>query len=273
MSASDPPRPDRVSADASLAGRGIVLTRPEGLADGLAARIGESGGRALLFPAMRIEAPNDLDAVLALIDRLDAFDLAVFISPSAVREALKHVRTRRGEDPWPDSLAVAAIGRGTRRELERQGFGEVIAPAGGADSEALLAMPALQAVEGRQVIVFRGEGGRELLGDTLRARGAKLAYAECYRRARPDADGAALLAHWARGSVHAVVVSSSDGLANVCDMLGPPGRQWLRDTPVFVPHARVAEAARQQGIREVVVAGAGEAETHAALVAYFASGK
>ena len=273
MSASDPLRPDHVTRDASLAGRGIVLTRPEGLADGLAARIGESGGRALLFPALRIVAPSNLDAVLALIDRLDAFELAVFISPSAVREALKLVRSRRGERAWPDSLAVAAIGRGSRRELERQGFGDVIAPAGRADSEALLALPALQAVEGRQVIIFRGEGGRKLLGDTLVARGAKLAYAECYRRTRPDADAAALLADWAQGSVHAVVVSSSEGLANVCAMLGPPGQQRLRDTPVFVPHARVAQAARRHGIREVVVAGSGEAETHAALVAYFAAGK
>lgn len=273
MSAADAPGADRAGVDTRLAGRGIVLTRPEGLADGLAGRIGASGGRPLLFPAVRIEDLADSAPLHALIDRLESFDLAVFISPSAVHKALGLVRSRRGERPWPQALAVAAIGRGSRRELERQGFREVIAPAGHADSEALLALPALQAVAGRQVIVFRGEGGRELLGDTLVARGAQVSYAECYRRTRPDADSAALLAAWARGAVHAVVVSSAEGLGSVYDMLGRLGQQWLRDTPVFVPHARVAEAARQQGIREVIVADPGEAETHAALVAYFATGK
>lgn len=256
-----------------LAGLGIVLTRPEGQSDALAKRITEAGGRPFLFPALRIEALADPDPVHALIDRLEDFDLAVFISPNAVLRALALVRSRRGERPWPPALAVAAIGRGSRRELERLGFREVLAPAGHADSEALLALPALQDVGGKQVIVFRGEGGRELLGDTLVARGARVEYAECYRRVRPDADVGALLAAWARGAVHAVVVSSSEGLLNFVGMLGRLGQQWLRDTPVFVPHARVAEAAQRQGLRKVVVAGTDEDALHAALVAYFAPGK
>lgn len=256
-----------------LAGRGILVTRPREHAQGLAALIEGAGGTAHVFPAIEIEDLPDLRPILALIDRLEEFDLAVFISPSAVHKALNLVRSRRGARPWPPKLRTAAVGRGSRRELERQGFEDVVAPRAHADSEALLALPELTDVEGRRIVVFRGDGGRELLGDTLAARGARVEYAECYRRARPRADSGPLLAAWARGGVDAVTVSSSEGLANLFDMLGKLGQQWLRTTPLFVPHPRVAAAAEHLGVARVRIAGAGDAEVLEALVAYFGGSK
>ena len=149
----------------------------------------------------------------------------------------------------------------------------MLSPSAHADSEALLALPELGDVAGKRVVIFRGDGGRELLGDTLARRGALVEYAECYRRARPRADSAPLLAAWARGGVHAVTVSSSEGLTNLFDMLGKLGQQWLRTTPMFVPHARVAEAAQRLGLRSVIVTGAGDAEVFDALLAYFGAAK
>ncbi|HVC11387.1 MAG TPA: uroporphyrinogen-III synthase [Burkholderiales bacterium] len=264
-----------MAADAGLplAGRGIVVTRPREQATALAQLIRAAGGEALLFPAIEIRDLPDLGPILALIDRLETFELAVFISPNAVHKALNLVRARRGAKSWPAGLRVAAVGRGSRRELEQQGFAGVIAPASHADSEALLALPELNAVSGKRVVIFRGDGGRELLGDTLAARGARVEYAECYRRLRPAADSAPLLTAWARGAVHAVTVSSGEGLTNLFDMLGKLGQQWLRGTPVFVPHARVAESAARLGVREVLVAGASDAELVDCLVAYFRAAK
>jgi uroporphyrinogen-III synthase len=64
-------------------------------------------------------------------------------------------------------------------------------------------------------------------------------------------------------------VSSAEGLANLFDLLGKLGQQWLRTTPLFVPHPRVAEAAAQLGVGKVIVGGPGDAEVLQALVAYF----
>jgi len=260
-------------SDGPLAGRGIVVTRPRDHAPGLAELIQRAGGTALVFPAIEIEDLADLRPILGLIDRLDEFDLAIFISPSAVHKALNLVRSRRGGKRWPPRLRAAAVGRGSRRELERQGFEDVVAPSAHADSEALLALPELTEVAGRRIVIFRGDGGRELLGDTLAARGAMVEYAECYRRTRPRADSAPLLSAWARGGVDAVTVSSSEGLANLFEMLGKLGQQWLRTTPVFVPHARVAAAAERLGIGSAIVAGAGDSEVVEALVVYFGAQK
>ena len=69
--------------------------------------------------------------------------------------------------------------------LARHGIHDVISPPLRFDSEALLELPQLTDVNGRRVIIFRGDGGRELLGETLAARGASVEYVSCYRRGRP----------------------------------------------------------------------------------------
>lgn len=251
---------------APLAGRGILVTRPERQAQELSRLIGEAGGRAILFPVIEIVDVDDLRPLLELIGRLEQFDLAVFISPSAVDKAMNLIAARRA---LPPGLKVAAVGQGSARELKRFGVGGVIAPRGRFDSEALLALPDLADVAGRRVVIFRGEGGRELLGDTLRARGAEVSYAECYRRGRPSADAAALLRAWARGEVDAVTVTSGEGLRNLFDLLGKLGQQWLKKTPLFAPHPRIAEAARELGIATVVATGPGDEGLFAGLRDYF----
>ena len=240
----------------SFAGRGIVVTRPRELAATFARLIESRGARAIVFPAIDIE-PLPPPAVLA---RLGEYDLVVFVSPSAVRTAL------RARPPWPPRVA-AAVGAGTRRELERAGAAPLLAPAAGADSEALLALPQLQAVAGKRVLIVRGDDGRALLADTLGARGAAVEHAACYRRVRPAADAAPLVADWRRGQVHALTASSAQALDNFVAM---GGAELLASVPLFVPHERIARHARAQGSREILVAaGAGDDDMLERLVAYF----
>jgi uncharacterized protein HemX/uroporphyrinogen-III synthase len=234
-----------------LQGRGILITRPAGQGERLASLVEAAGGRPVLFPTIEIEPlsepppPGD-------------FDLVIFVSPTAVRCAAERMKN--------SSARVAAVGSGTKRELEAHGFRDVLAPQDGADSEALLALPELQDVAGRRILIIRGEGGRELLADTLGARGAQVEYFECYRRVLPRADAAPLISAWDRGEVDAATVTSSQGLDHLIALLGAAR---LGGKPLFVNHARVAERAREAGIPEVIVAGPGDEEMAEALVAYF----
>lgn len=253
-----------------LAGRGIVVTRPREQAQALARAIEAAGGRPLVFPTIEIAPPSDLGPAFASIDALESFDLAIFVSPNAVRRGLALIAQRRGRDyGWPARVKVAAVASGTRRALEERGFRAVIAPDSGHDSEALLAVPELAAVSGRRVAILRGEGGRALLGDMLAQRGAQVSHAACYRRERPALDPAPLLADWGRGAVQAVTASSSEGLDNLFALLGAEAAGALRETPLFVPHARIAGHARELGVREVLIAGPGDAEMLERLMAYF----
>jgi uroporphyrinogen-III synthase len=250
-----------------LAGKRIVVTRPQAQAEGLARLIGEAGGEALRIPAIEIRDLADPRAFDALAGRLESFDLAIFVSRNAVRKALAMLRARRGGKPWPARLAVATVGQGSREALEAQGFAQVMAPASQSDSEALLALPGLAAMQGRRIVIFRGDGGRQVLGDVLEKRGAIVEYAACYRRVRPDS-GEALRGAWA-GGVDAVMLSSAEGLANFVEMLGDGAAARLSAIPVFVPHARVANAAARRGLGRPIVAGPRDADMVAALVAYF----
>jgi len=237
----------------SLRGRGILVTRPSGQAQNLARLIEEAGGRAHLFPAIEIQ---DLPPPQALA-RLQEFDLAIFISPTAVAKTMGRLAE------WPQAVRTAAVGGGTRRELERRGVGSVISPAAGADTEALLAAPEMRDVAGKRIVIFRGENGRALLGDTLRQRGAHVEYASCYRRTRPEKNQS-----FKPDEIDAITVSSSEGLANLFEMLDPA---LLRATPLFVPHPRIAEEARARAVRHVEIAGSSDEEMRDRLVAYFRS--
>lgn len=251
-----------------LEGRSILVTRPVGQAQGLADRIRAGGGEALLFPAIEIAPPADRGALDSLIDRLDRFQLAVFISPTAVGRGHAAVVERR---KWPAALRIAAVGASTASALRTLGFTDVIVPAGRGDSEALAAMPELARIRGMSIVIFRGEGGREGLRSALEQRGASVEYAECYRRVRPATSAAALIVDWAAGRVHAVSITSTEGLENLAAMLGAEGLAHLRATPVFVPHPRVAEAARRLGIGKTVLVDQGDEALVNALESFFAT--
>lgn len=258
-----------MTAAQPLAGRGIVVTRPARQAASLAALITARGGCAIVFPTIEIRDVEDRAALASVIDRLESFDIAIFVSPNAVDKGLAAVRERR---TLPSELRIAAVGRGSARELARHGVESVIVPGAGDDSESLLDVRELREVVGRRIVVFRGVGGRELIRDTLQARGALVEYAECYRRALPQSDAAELIARWATGDVAAFVATSGEGLRNLYTMLGTRGRERLDQTPVFVTHARIEQAGRALGLQKLVMTGASDEEIAAALSQYFAKG-
>jgi len=250
----------------SLSGRHVVITRPAEQAAHLAAAVSQAAGVAVLFPVLAIHDIDDPRPLLELAARLDEFDLAVFVSPNAVIKALSVIARQR---PWPARLRVAAMGQTSERELARFGMTEVIAPRLRFDSEALLELPEMREMAGKRVVVFRGDSGRDLLGETLTQRGATVEYASCYRRGKPDVDIAPLLQLWALHQLDAIVITSSEGLRNLVEMLGVPGRELLENTPLFAPHARIAAAAQALGLSRVVPTAPGDEGLMAGLIAHF----
>jgi len=254
----------------NLHGLRVVVTRPLEQSSRLAAAIDAAGGEACLFPLIEIGPPPDPAALDALIDRLDDFQWAVFSSPTAVDRAIACIRARRA---LPTGWSIAAIGEGTQRALARHGCTDVLAPTERFDSEALLALPALADLRGRQVVIFRGQEGRSVLADGLRATGAHVEYAECYTRLAPSVGAAMLLERVRSGRLDAMVVTSSEAVRNLCAMLEriPAAPSALAPATLFVPHPRIADAARSAGFDPVIVTGGGDSGVLAALGAFAAS--
>jgi uroporphyrinogen-III synthase len=250
-----------------LAGKTIVVTRPRAQAGPLAAAIAAQGGQPLIFPLLEISPSADAQPLVDAVARLADYSLAVFISPNAVDYAVPAILARGA---WPVGLQPAAVGQGTVKALAVYGINGCVVPGERFDSEALLALPELAAerVAGRRVAIFRGDGGRELLADTLRARGAEVDCVTCYHRSGPADGVASLLAAWRAGRLDALTVSSSEGLRYLVDLLDAEGRAWLQKTPVFVPHARIAENARALGLSNIILTDAADAGIVAGLRAY-----
>lgn len=258
----------RVDTHQPLAEKRILVTRPLEQAGRLIDLIRAAGGEAVVFPAIQILDPVDPAKLNQQIDRLHTFDWAIFISPTAVQRGMGQVLARR---QWPAGLAIAAVGSGSARALEALGFQHVVAPASQSDSEALLAVPVLHQVSGKRIVIFRGEGGRELLAERLRLRGAEVVYAECYRRAKPTTSFAPVIDAHLRTPLSAITITSAEALNNLLDIAGVDIQPVLTGIPFFVPHPRIAEHARQRGIQTVITSTGGDAGLVEGMVKFFSS--
>ena len=227
-----------------LQGCGVLVTRPAHQATGLCRHIERLGGRSIAFPVLEITAARDSRPLEDCVLRLDDFDIAIFISANAVEHALGFILAKRD---WPAAVQTAVIGRRSAEALEAFGLRADIAPQERFNSEALLELEALQDVAGRRVLIFRGNGGREYLADTLRERGAQVQYIEAYQRSRPDADSASLVDAWRKGKINVVQVNSVESLENLFSMLDHEGRVLLRKSPLLVVSERMLPVAERMG--------------------------
>lgn len=235
-------------AEKPLAGLRIIVTRPRDQAEELAKRIKQLGGKPLLFPLLEITAVSDGHVLQGLARSLASYDKLVFISPNAVRYGMAALGT------LPRSIRAVAVGQGSARALRDAGVGDVLAPQESFDSEALLALSEMQNVAGQHIAILRGESGRELLGDTLKQRGADVEYIPCYQRSKAVFDVDGML----NSAADVISVTSSEALAHLAESLDDGARSRMYVMPLFVPHPRIAESAQRCNWRQVIITGSGD---------------
>ena len=219
----------------SLAGLRVLVTRPADQSDELVAAIEDSGGEAIRFPVIRISG-RDPKTVAGEFATLPTPDIVIFVSSNAAEHGLPAVRDC--------GARLAAIGPATSAAISATGSRVDIAPTKGFDSEQLLLHPELQNVSGKTILIVRGKSGRELLGDTLRERGANVSYLAVYDRERntiPAAEVESLDAAWRKGRIDCVTVMSVETLENLLLLLPATSLEALRKTPLVAPGERVIQ--------------------------------
>lgn len=237
----------------------FFVTKPGEAGAALAAALRAAGAPALHLPAFEIEPPADVAAVRARLAGLDHFDLAIFVSPAAVRAARDLL-----SGTWPAPTRIAAVGAGTAQvvheALALPAQAQVIAPAAqGADeapgSEALWPLLNMLRPAPRRVLILRAEQGREWLGERLREAGAEVSVLAVYRRsARPwtaYATATELAAALARAPT--IVVTSSEAahvLRQQIHAIAPAALQAVR---LVTMHPRIAAALTAVGFAQVRV--------------------
>lgn len=235
-----------------LDGLCILVTRPRHQAEGLCRLIEQAGGQVYRFPVLEIVPSQKLEQAGNLLHNLEGCRWIFFLSVNAVHFARK---AYNGALHLPASLRVAAIGNATAKALGDANIRVDLAPREQFNSENLLAMPELREVAGQRCVIVRGEGGRELLAETLRSRGARVEFAEVYRRQMPRTDPSGLLERLRRRGIHAATVTSLEALRNLLRMAGEEGGKLLKETPLVAVSDRIKNEALERGFSRVEVAG------------------
>ena len=251
-----------------LVGLDVIILRSPQKDDPLTKAIFALGGRAHQLSVQRIEPQaEDNLGIEKLIRTIGTYDKAIFVSKNAVLLALRWLdrcqTTLRSKDQ------CFAVGPSSAALLEMRQI-QVQYPPEDWNSEGLLALPALVDVRGQNIVIFRGLGGRPLLGEALSERGALVEYCELYQRLPEQSFGGEILG--LLNPEHAsVLVALSGGVLDHLLVVAEKQHQGLiLKTPVIVPGARVQSYALELGFEKVIVAaGVMAKDMEAAIVDWY----
>ncbi|VAW92696.1 hypothetical protein MNBD_GAMMA23-2493, partial [hydrothermal vent metagenome] len=156
-------------------------------------------------------------------------------------------------------LKLATVGLGSASLLETLTNRPVdIIPQNAYNSESLLAHPALQNVDGKTITIFRGIGGRNLLAETLRERGAQVNYAEVYQRHCPQINLQQLEKAWQQHPIDAICITSGEGLdnlvANISKKTAPEQlRAAILNCRLVIVNQRIESRLQQHGFTQTPI--------------------
>ena len=231
----------------------ILVTRPSPAGEALVSRLRALGRVAFHSPLIDFAPGNQLASLPNLLSSLNQQDLVFLLSQPAVSHADRALR--QSATNWPDTVNYFAIGRTTGLIFHRVSSLPVLYPQDGETSETLLNLPALQRIQGKKALILRGNGGRELLAETLTERGVDVTYCECYQRSPVYYDASEQSALWQRAGVDTLVVTSGEMLQQLYQLVPDYYRNsWLLRCNLVVVSERLAALARQLGWSAIRVA-------------------
>ena len=231
----------------------ILVTRPSPAGEMLVSRLRALGQVAWSFPLIEFTPGRELNTLPERLSALGQDDMVFALSQHAVTFAHAHLQQTHAY--WPLQPRYFAIGRTTALALHTASGIEVRYPLDQEISEVLLQLPELQNIQGKRALILRGNGGRELLGETLVARGAQVEFCECYQRCGKLYDGAQEAMRWHTRGVDTIVVTSGEMLQQLFTLIPLWSREnWLLRCRLLVVSERLANLARELGWQDIQVA-------------------
>jgi len=226
-----------------LQGLKVMITRPQHQAAGLQQLITDAGGNVFNYPLLSIQPADDIQELASILNHLDHFQLAIFISPNAVHFGMELIHAHGG---LPVEMHTAVVGQTSAREFQQlSGFAVDYCPDSDFSSEGLLALPALHDVRGQRILIFRGQAGREKLATVLTERGAKIRYMPVYQRLPAKCDSEQLTDAIQQQKIDIISLTSVAALDHLFSLVEPA---LLKPLAFVVINARLARRLQEQGV-------------------------
>jgi uroporphyrinogen-III synthase len=228
-----------------LRGQVILNTRPVHQLAGLSASLEHNGAQVLSFPVIDIVLSDDSALRNRLALEIAQYDILLFVSRNAVDGAFAYIDAPQ----LNPAAAFGVIGEATHRALAAKvtHLDSCLVAGEPYNSEALLEADLLQQVAGRRVLIFRGQQGRNLLGDELVARGAMVDYCEVYRRELPRFGSDAFNGLVADAFPDIVILTSNEGMHNLFELVDAQSAERLCRIPWLLISERMRESAGKLG--------------------------
>ncbi|MEK6405357.1 MAG: uroporphyrinogen-III synthase [Acidobacteriota bacterium] len=241
-----------------LRGKTVLVTRPRGQSEDIAARLEALGATVILCPTIEVVPPSSWVALDASIQEIKEYDWIIFTSANGVRFFFRRLGEIRSDGAQAlAGLVVCAIGPATALALERAG---AIAQVTASDSKAEGALMAIidylggdENVRGLRFLIPRARVARDFLPAGLRRLGARVDAVETYQTVKPDVEPGSVLRIFKENSIDVVTFTSSSALSNFAALVG------LTDLSVLLANMLVAcigpvtsETAASHGLKRVI---------------------
>ncbi len=221
-----------------------LILRPQPAANELAACLRAVGHSPVVSPLLEYRPGQDL---ARLSETLLRADVVIATSKAAVTYASAALNEH--DKSWPTHPSYLAVGQTTAKTWRADNISADY-PAD-ARSEGLLALPELTNVTGKKIVILRGNGGRELLSETLTQRGAEVICLECYQRHYPVMQGETLWTEWQAAGTDSVIITSSEIFRQLVSLLPKQAFSWLQTLLWYVPTQRIADEISEYGIQTI----------------------
>lgn len=231
----------------------ILITRPEGKGAALAQQLEQAGYQASLCPVLKITYLTPTSVELSPLVNADKI---IFVSQDAVHalSALKPAINTKAQFYGVGQQTADTIYEvfGVRAALPKQH-----------DSEGLLALKSLAEVDGSNIVLVKGIGGRPEIAKTLKQRGAFLNNCVVYQREPVAQQSADWIDHWQSQNVHGIVITSNAAVDAIFNTLTAAQLTWLQQCEFYVASERIGDYLQQQKINSTHIHTAAGASDHA----------
>lgn len=226
----------------------VLVTRPDSRGQELVDMLNEQQIFAIHQPLFTIEAGKELPLLPSVISRLKSGDYVFVVSPNAVDYAVKTLSDTGFH--FRADLKYFAVGQRTAKYFTEKAEQAVIYPIESENSEGVLALPDMQNLTEKTILILRADSGRELLAETAILRGATIQYLECYRRESVTDDIPEKISLCKRLGVDTIVITSSEILRSLYEQTKDECKVWLLECDLVVVSQRIAKIAKQMGWEE-----------------------